>query len=434
MLHEGADGSLVQRTVLPNGLRVLTEHVPSVRSTSFGVWVGAGSREETGPHAGAAHYLEHVPFRGTASRSGMEVSGAIEGVGGEINAFTSKEHTCFYARTLDEDLPLAVDVIGELVTAPLLRDEDIAAERSVILEEIAMYEDNPGDLVHDRFSEALFGVEHALGRPILGTIETIEGLSADAIRAFYAGHYRPERLVVAAAGSLQHDHVVDLVERTWSRWQEQGPALPVQRLRPEMEPGAVLLEGKKTEQANVVIGVPGITHHDERRWALSVLNLILGGGMSSRLFDEVREKRGLAYSVYSYVQSFSDAGQFGVYLGCQPQRVDEAVTVVLGELEKVAQHGLTDEELTRGRGGVRGATVLAMEDTYARMSRLGKAEVSDRPHLTMDEVLARIDAVTSHDVAALAADLLAHPRTAAVIGPFDAGRRFGVGPVTDFRA
>jgi predicted Zn-dependent peptidase len=429
-IHEGPDGAIVRRTVLPNGLRVLTESVPSVRSTTFGVWVGAGSREESGAHAGAAHYLEHVPFRATATRTGMQISGAIEGVGGDINAFTSKEHTCFYARTLDEDLPMAADVIAELVARPLLRDEDIEQERSVILEEIAMYDDNPADLIHDRFASAMFGRDHSLGRPILGTVETIKALSPESIREFWAGYYRPEFLTVAAAGNLEHDVVVDLVQRSWAPWQPQGEALQVHRSVPTdggiNGEGSVLVETKDTEQANVVIGVPGITHHDERRWALSVLNLVLGGGMSSRLFDEVREKRGLAYSVYSYVQSFSDAGQFGVYVGCQPARVEEAVAVVMEQLDLIADSGITADELGRAKGGVRGGTVLSMEDTFSRMARLGKAEVSGRPHLTVDDILERISAVTLDEVAVLARELLHAPRTAAVIGPFDADRTFGI--------
>jgi predicted Zn-dependent peptidase len=417
----------VRRSVLSNGLRVLTENVPAVRSATFGVWVAAGSREEIPVQAGSAHYLEHVPFRGTATRSGLEISSAIEGVGGDINAFTSKEHTCFYARTLDADLPMAVDVISELAARPMLRDEDIEQERSVILEEIAMYDDNPADLIHDRFAGAMFGGDHSLGRPILGTVETIKALSADAIRDFYAGHYRPERMVIAAAGNIDHETVVELVEKAWSTWTPRGEALGVHRSAPADPTGRVVVESRATEQANVVLGVPGITHHDERRWALGVLNLILGGGMSSRLFDEVREKRGLAYSVYSYVQSFSDAGHFGVYVGCQPSRIDEALAVVTAELDKIAESGITEDELRRGKGGVRGGTVLSMEDTFSRMSRMGKAEVSERPHLTIDEVLSRIDAVTLDDVARVARDLLSAQRTAAVIGPFDADRQFVIG-------
>lgn len=414
----------VTRTTLDSGLRIVTEEMPSVRSTTFGIWVGSGSREEIDGQAGSAHYLEHVPFKGTVGRDAMELSGAIEGVGGDINAFTSKEHTAFYARTLDDDLPIALDVISDLVIRPLLRDEDIEQERSVILEEIAMYDDNPADLIHDRFASALFGGEHSLGRPILGTIDTINALSPDAIREFYAGHYRPENCVVAVAGNISHDKVVDMVATKWQEWTDRGTRPRVQREVPNFKDAHTFVEYKKTEQANIIVGMPGITHSDERRWALSVLNLVFGGGMSSRLFDEVREKRGLAYSVYSYVQSFSDAGQFGVYVGCQPKKIDDALEVVIAELNKLADKGLTDEELAKGKGGVRGSTVLALEDTFSRMSRLGKGEVSDRPYLSTDEVLAKIDVVTASDIAQVARDLLNGPRTAAVIGPFEPDRTF----------
>lgn len=400
--------------------------MPTVRSTTFGVWVAAGSREEIPHQAGSAHYLEHVPFKGTRTRSSLEISSAIEGHGGELNAFTSKEHTCFYARTLDTELPTAVDVITELVLAPRLDREDIEAERGVILEEIAMYEDNPADLIHDHAAAALFGGSHSLGRPILGTVDTINALAPDAIREFYAGHYRPDRLVVSVAGNIDHDSVVELIAARVADWVPSGAALAHHRVPPAAPAGGVSISTRGTEQANIVLAVPGIDLHDDRRWALSVLNLILGGGMSSRLFDEVREKRGLAYSVYSYAQAFSDSGQFGVYVGCQPAKADEAIAVVLGQLEQVAEKGLTEAEVRRGRDGVRGSTVLHLEDTYSRMSRLGKAEIHGRPHLSIDEIIQRIDAVTAGDVHALAADLMNSPRTAAIIGPFDADRPFAL--------
>ena len=416
----------MKKTTLDNGLRIVTEAMPSVRSATFGVWVGSGSREEIEGQAGSAHYLEHVPFKGTAHRTAMEISGAIEGVGGDINAFTSKEHTCFYARTIDSDLPIACDVIGELVTSPLLRDEDIEQERSVILEEIAMYDDNPADLIHDRFAEALFGADHSLGRPILGTIDTISALSPEAIREFYAGHYRPENMVVSVAGNIEHDAVVKMVSAKWQEWTERGAAARTSRSAPSPRPSRVAIEHKVTEQANIIIGVPGIAHDDERRWALSVMNLIFGGGMSSRLFDEVREKRGLAYSVYAYAQSFSDAGQFGVYVGCQPSKIDEAVSVVCEQWNLLRDRGLSDAEVAQGKGGVRGSTVLALEDTFSRMSRIGKGEVSGRPYLSTDEILQRIDAVTADDIAALAAQVLAPAKTVSVIGPFEADRSFAL--------
>lgn len=397
-----------------------------MRSTTFGAWVAAGSREEIPHQAGSAHYLEHVPFKATRTRSAMEISAAIEGHGGELNAFTSKEHTCFYARTLDAQLPTAVDVITELVLAPVLATEDIEAERGVILEEIAMYEDNPADLIHDHAAAALFGADHSLGRPILGTVDTIEALTPDAIREFYASYYRPDGLVISVAGNIDHGAVVDLVAQRVQSWLPAGDALTSTRTPPQAPSGGVHIDTRTTEQANIVIAVPGIDLHDERRWALSVLNLIFGGGMSSRLFDEVREKRGLAYSVYSYAQAFSDSGQFGVYVGCQPAKADDAIAVVLEQMRILAEQGLTDAEVQRGRDGVRGSTVLHLEDTYSRMSRLGKAEISGRPHLSLTEIVERIDAVTVDDVRSLAHDLLSVPPTAAIIGPFDADRTFSL--------
>ncbi len=421
------DGALVRRTVLPGGVRVVTENIPGVRSAAFGIWVGVGSRDETPAQAGAAHYLEHLLFKGTARRSALDISAALDAVGGEMNAFTSKEYTCFYARVLDQDLPLAVDVISDLVTSALLRAADVDSERDVILEEIAMRDDDPGDLVHEEFADAMFG-KTPLGRPILGTVETIESITPRAIRAFYARQYRPQNMVVAAAGHVDHATVVRLVRKAFGAAGfldgDDSPATPRAGDFRTRGAGDVRVLTKSTEQANVVLGVPGLARDDERRFALGVLNSAFGGGMSSRLFQEIREKRGLAYSVFSFASHYADTGMFGVYAGCMPKKVDDVLAIARDELVKVAQNGLTAEELERGKGQLRGGLVLGLEDTGSRMSRIGKAELLAGELWSTAEVLAAIDAVTIEDVCAVADTLLEISPTLAVIGPFDTDRDF----------
>lgn len=433
LLREG-DGGVVRRTLLPGGLRVITEHVPSVRSVAFGVWVDAGSRDETPAQMGAAHYLEHLLFKGTSRRSALDISASIEAVGGDLNAFTTKEYTCYYARVLDIDTDLAIDVVCDVVTDALLRADDVEAERGVILEEIAMHEDDPGDVVHDLFAQAMFG-DSPLGRPILGTVDTIEGISRGMISRFYRSRYRPESMVVAAAGNVDHDHVVRRVRRAFDQLLESGSESTEPRgSRPRRRgrrgtggtggTGGTAVTSRVTEQAHVVLGVPGLIRSDPRRYALSVLSTSLGGGMSSRLFQEVREKRGLAYSVYSYAQGFSDDGMFSVYAGCLPSKVDTVLDVCMGELDDVATNGLSEDEIRRGKGQVRGATVLGQEDTGSRMSRIAKSELLHEPLLSIDEVLRQVESVTSQEIREVARDLLGEPRTLAVIGPFDAGTTF----------
>ena len=419
LLREG-DGGLVRRTTLPGGLRIITEQVPGVRSAAFGVWVGVGSRDESGRQMGAAHYLEHLLFKGTHARSAMEISASIEAVGGDLNAFTTKEYTCYYARVLDADLPLAIDVVCDVVTDALIRPEDVEAERGVILEEISMHDDDPTDIVHDEFAAALFG-DTPLGRPILGTDETIQGISRSAINTFYRRRYRPEAMVIAAAGNLDHDAVVRRVRAAFAAVLDPAaePLAPRAVRRPRRHDAGVRVVNRPTEQAHLVLGVPGIVRTDPRRYSLSVLSTALGGGMSSRLFQEVREKRGLAYSVYSYAQGFADDGTFSVYVGCQPGKVDTVLDVCLSELASVAADGLTAEEVSRGKGQVRGATVLGQEDTGARMTRIAKSELNGETLPSLSELIGRVDAVTTEDVRDIAADLLHGPLTLAVIGPFD---------------
>jgi len=421
------DGARVRRTVMPGGLRVVTENVPGVRSAAFGIWVGVGSRDETPAQAGAAHYLEHLLFKGTGRRSALEISAALDAVGGEMNAFTSKEYTCYYARVLDADLPLAVDVVSDLVTSALLRTFDVDSERDVILEEIAMRDDDPGDLVHEEFADAMFGPT-PLGRPILGTVETIESITPRAIRAFYKRRYRPENMVVAAAGNVDHTAVVRLVRKAFGAAGfldgDAAPAVPRAGEFRTRGAGDVRVLSKTTEQANVVLGVPGLARDDQRRFALGVLNAAVGGGMSSRLFQEIREKRGLAYSVFSFASHYADTGMFGVYAGCMPKKVDDVLEITRDELAKVAVDGLTDEELQRGKGQVRGGLVLGLEDTGSRMSRIGKAELLAGELWSTAEVLTAIDSVTVDDVREIAGGLLEVTPTLAVIGPFDTDRDF----------
>ncbi|WP_405015515.1 M16 family metallopeptidase [Kitasatospora sp. NBC_01539] len=420
-LLKGVDGAgTVRRTVLPGGLRVVTETLPTVRSATFGIWVGVGSRDETPVLNGATHYLEHLLFKGTARRSALEISAALDAVGGEMNAFTAKENTCYYARVLDTDLPLAIDVVCDMLTGSLIRPEDVDAERGVILEEMAMAEDDPGDVVHDLFAKVIYGTG-PLGRPILGTEETVTNLTRDQIAGFYRRRYKPEHLVVAAAGNLDHRKVVKLVEEAFAAVlaKSEGHPAEVRRgVKTVRTAGRTEVLNRPTEQAHLVLGVPGVPRHDERRWAMGVLNAALGGGMSSRLFQEVREKRGLAYSVYSYSSSYADSGIFGIYAGCQPKRVEEVLGICRRELAKVVADGITEEELHRAIGQISGSTVLGMEDTGSLMNRIGKAEIAYGTHLSVDEMLGRIAAVTLEDVHAVARDVLgAYRPSLALIGP-----------------
>jgi predicted Zn-dependent peptidase len=415
----------VARTVLPGGLRVITESLPAVRSAACGIWVGVGSRDEDVPYAGATHYLEHLLFKGTSRRTALDISAAVDAVGGELNAFTGKEFTCYYARVLDADLPLAVDVLCDMVTSSKIEPPDVDAERHVVLEEIAMNDDEPAEMAHEAFTAELYG-DTPLGRPILGTVDSINSIGRDQIAEHYRARYTPPHIVVAVAGNLEHEAVADMVHRGFSGVTsgasgQQEPAAP--RVggvypAPAARPG-VRLVSRGIEQANLVFGCTGLPRTDERRFALGVLNAALGGGMSSRLFQEVREKRGLAYSVYSFNSQLADTGIWGVYAGCLPAKADEVLSICRDEIAKVAEHGLTDDELARGKGQLRGSIVLGLEDPSSRMSRLGKSELVYPRLEPVEEILHSIDTVTHDDVRAVAADILNRPRVLAVVGPFD---------------
>jgi predicted Zn-dependent peptidase len=420
------DGGVMRRTVLPGGIRVLSESVPGVRSVAFGVWIGVGSRDETPSLSGASHYLEHLLFKGTRRRDALEISAALDEVGGELNAFTAKEYTCFYARVLDVDVPIAVDVICDMVTSSVLSAKEVDNERGVILEEIAMHEDDPGDSVHDAFASLVWPAD-PLGRPVLGSVSSIEAMSRNAVNGYYRRRYRPEQLVITAAGSVDHAKLVRLVKKAFADVPiDDGaePAAPRVARRPPVFTVASSVHHRPTEQANLVLGCAGLTRGDERRFALGVLNAAVGGGMSSRLFQQVRERHGLAYSVYSFASHYADAGMFGVYAGCAPGRVPQVLELCREELAIVAAGGLTAAELERGRGQMRGGFVLGLEDTGSRMSRLGKSELVYGELMTVDEVIAAIDAVTLDDVLEVAAELFTRPTSLAVIGPYDKGQEF----------
>lgn len=411
----------VRKTTLPGGLRIVTETLPSVRSATFGIWAHVGSRDETPSLNGATHYLEHLLFKGTHKRSALDISAAIDAVGGEMNAFTAKEYTCYYARVLDTDLPLAIDVVCDMLSGSLILDEDVDAERGVILEEIAMTEDDPGDVVHDLFARTMFG-DTPLGRPVLGTVDTINALNRAQISRFYRKHYDPTHLVVAAAGNIDHATVVRQVRKAFEQAgaltrTDARPVAPRDGRRNLRTAGRVEVLERRTEQAHVVLGMPGLARTDDRRWALGVLNTALGGGMSSRLFQEVREKRGLAYSVYSYTSGFADCGLFGVYAGCRPNQVHDVLKICRNELDRVAGEGLADDEIDRAIGQLSGSTVLGLEDTGALMNRIGKSELCWGTQMSVDDMLANIAAVTPDDVRAVAREVLGQRPSLSVIGP-----------------
>ena len=426
-----AGGAVVRRSVLPGGVRVLTEAMPGQRSASIGFWVGVGSRDEADGEHGSTHFLEHLLFKGTQRRTALDIAAAFDEVGGESNAATAKENTCYYARVLDTDLPMAIDVIADMVTSAVIDPEELEQERHVILEEIAMDSDDPSDVAHEKFVEAVLG-SHPLGRPIGGTPEAIRAISRDSVLDHYRRYYRPEELVVTAAGGLDHDVVCSLVVEALQRsgWALAADAAPVPRRAPVpavlKEAGGVHVIRRAVEQANVLVGCPALTATDDRRFVMSVLNAVLGGGMSSRLFQEIREKRGLAYSTYSFSASYADAGYFAMYAGCSPAKTGQVIGLLSAELERLASEGVSDEELRRAVGQLSGGMVLSLEDSGSRMSRLGRAELVSGEFLGLDLTLERVRAVTAEQVQTLARQLADAPRTITVVGPFDSETELGL--------
>jgi predicted Zn-dependent peptidase len=417
----------VKRSVHASGLRIVTEEVPSVRSAAVGIWVNVGSRDEAPATAGASHFLEHLLFKGTTTRTALEISSSIESVGGEMNAFTSKEYTCFYARVIDTDLPMAIDVVSDLITSSIVTALDVDAERKVVLEEIAMRDDDPSDLVHDLFSDTYYG-DTPVGRPILGTVKSISEMSRNTVYNYYKKKYLPQDLVVAVAGNIKHKRVVAMVEEALARDNFlDGLGAPV--LRPNTpiknsKQKSVGLLYKKSEQAHMFYGMEGVSRADERRFAMGVLSAALGGGMSSRLFQEIREKRGLAYSVYSYAQQFAGTGVLGFYAGCNPTKAIEVIEIIRDVLSDVADNGMTHEEIERAKGAVRGSLVLSQEDSGSRMSRIGKNEIVYGQVMDFDDILKAISRVSASDIREIASEFLVKTPTLALVGPFKNESKF----------
>jgi predicted Zn-dependent peptidase len=407
----------IRETRLANGVRIVTERMPEARSVSLGVWVGVGGRDEPAALAGASHFLEHLVFKGTSTRSARQIAEAIDAVGGEMNAFTNREHTAYYTRLPADRADLGFEILGDVLTDPAFRPPEVDAERHVILEEILMNLDVPEDHVHTLLAEALFP-GHPLGREVLGTRETVAAATRDEIADFFGHWYLPRNLVVVAAGDLEHDRVVDAFGASLGAL--EGGERP-ERTAPDtrVEPRAVLDD--PTEQVHVAMGWRSVDHFDEDRYAFSVANQILGGGMSSRLFQEVREQRGLCYSVYSWGSAYVDAGTAGIYAGTAPSRVGELLSVIDDEIAKLVASGVTEGELAVAKGYIEGSMVLGLEDSGSRMARLGRSLMARDEIVTVDEQLERIRAVTADDVGEVAARVFGGDRALAVVGHVEDG-------------
>lgn len=406
----------VRRTTLDCGLRVVTEPMPELRSVTIGFWVGTGARDEPDESAGASHFLEHLLFKGTPTRSAIQIAQAVESVGGEMNAFTTKEYTAFYIRILDESLPMAIGILSDVIWSPTLEQHQIDSERQVILEEIRMIEDAPDELAHELFSKALYP-GHPLGRQVLGTEPTIESMSRSVIAEYHAAHYRPENVVVSVAGNLQHEAVVDSVMSCLAG--KSGGREPRAAVAATTTPVPVSVLTRSTEQTHLVLGMPALSWSDPDRYALEIVNQVLGGGMSSRLFQEVRERRGLAYEVYSHRGAYDDGGYMAIYAGTAPSRAHTVLQVLHDELDRLVDDGgVSDEELANAKGHIKGAMALGLEESAARMSRLARGELTTGEIRTVDAVVAEFEAVTPDDIARVIDRVFSsRSRVLAAVGP-----------------
>ncbi|MEA2000441.1 MAG: pitrilysin family protein, partial [Actinomycetota bacterium] len=402
-------------TTLPNGLRIITQQMRSVRSIAIGCWVDAGSRDEQPVEAGASHFLEHLLFKGSDRHSARAIAEAFDAVGARNNAFTSKEYTCYWARLRSADLPLAVDILAEMLQRPAFRQEEIDSERNVVLEEINMNEDDPTDVAHEQFVAALWG-GHPLAPPILGTKDSITAMTRDTIHGYWSRRYTPRSTVVAAVGDLDHDALVALVVEHLSDW--EGPPLTRSSVTPAIDP-TVKVRHRDTEQSHIVFGTEGLSRGDDRRFAVTVSTHVLGGGMSSRLFREIREDRGLAYAVHAFRMPFLDTGAAAIYAGTTPNQTFEVLKLIRLELDKLMSDGITQEELDRAKGNIKGSLALSLEDTNGRMTQLGRQELTGVEHLSVDEIVARIEALEQKDILDAARHVFAGPYVLGLVGPFE---------------
>ncbi len=405
-----------RKSVLPNGIRVVTERMPHVRSVAVGVWVETGSRHEADDRAGMSHLIEHLVFKGTATRSAEDIARTMDSVGGQMDAFTTKEHTCFYVQVLDEHLPLAVDLLTDILLHPLFDAEELEREKSVVLQEIKMVEDTPDDLIHDLFSAHVWA-GHPLGRPILGSREAVSAYGREAVHAHFLEQYVPPKIIIAVAGNVTHDQVVDLFGGRFNGFGR----LPAERPDPPpvMRAGVNIVH-KGLEQVHVVMGFPGLRHGAPERYALFVLNDVIGGSMSSRLFQEVRERQGLVYSIHSGLQAFRDTGTLYVYAATEAANFSKVLKSILKEIRALKKDGISTDELTRAKEHLKGSLMLSLESTSSRMNRLAKHEMHFGSFLTMDAMLAAIDAVRHEEVQALVSQLLDEERLAlTTYGPLD---------------
>lgn len=404
-----------QLTTLPNGLRIISQNMPSVRSVAIGAWVDTGSRDEEPVEAGASHFLEHLLFKGSERLSARTISEAFDAVGARNNAFTSKEYTCYWARLRSADLPLAVDILSEMVQRPAFRQNEIDSERHVVLEEINMNEDDPTDVAHEEFITALWG-NHPLAPPILGTKESITEMTRDTIATYWGRRYTPRSSVISAVGDLGHDALVALIADHFGGW--HGPALTRATVAPEVGP-RVKVRRRDTEQSHIVFGAEGLSRGDDRRFAMTVANHILGGGMSSRLFREIREERGLAYAVHAFRMPFAETGAAAIYAGTTPSQTFEVLKLIRLEIDKLMSDGISADELERAKGHIEGSLALSLEDTNGRMTQLGREELTGIEHLSVDETVARIEALTQEDILEAARAIYAGPYVIGLVGPFE---------------
>jgi predicted Zn-dependent peptidase len=404
-----------ERTKLDSGVTVVTERMSEVRSVSVGFWFDVGSRDEPSALSGTSHFLEHLLFKGTAKRSAKDIANMFDAVGGDVNAFTSKEYTCYYARVLDDDVTMALDILSDMLTASKVDPTELESERKVILEEIAMHEDAPDDLVHDLFFRSMWD-GHPLGRSVLGSNETVGAVSRDQVVDYWHDRYNASNLVVAAAGHVDHSQLVDCVAELFSH---HGERTVRDAGKPRFKFG-IDVHNRPTEQAHVIYGKEGLPRNHDDRHALTVLDTVLGGGMSSRLFQEIRERRGLAYSVYSYRSLFADTGTFGIYAGTTPQNVETVLDIVQEEIAAVVSKGITEAELQRAKGHVKGALVLSSEDPGSRMNRVGKGQLTTGEILSINELIERFERLEMDDIARVAQSVLGTEAShITVLGPFE---------------